>query len=101
MHGLLAGIVIYIQPVSPPAQETYGWGLTRIGIPQIRVDYPGLEGAGVKVAIMDTGIDRNHPDLKQNIIGGINAHAGENQSDYQDYNGHGTHMAGIIAGRVN
>src|SRR5262249_1017150 len=64
-------------------------------------NYPGLDGSGVKVAILDTGVDMNHPDLKQNITGGVNVRAGENQSDYQDDNGHGTHIAGIIAARLN
>jgi len=95
------GIVIYIQPASAPTQETYGWGLEKIGIPDVHEDKPGLDGSGVKVAILDTGVDMNHPDLKQNIIGGINARAGADPSNYQDDNGHGTHIAGIIAARQN
>ncbi len=95
------GIVIYIQPAPAPTQETYGWGLEKIGIPDVHEDKPGLDGSGVKVAILDTGVDMNHPDLKQNIIGGINARAGADPSNYQDDNGHGTHIAGIIAARQN
>jgi subtilisin family serine protease len=95
------GIVIYIQPAPAPSQETYGWGLAQIGIPDVHAAQPGLDGSGVKVALLDTGIDVNHPDLKQNIIGGVNARAGADLSNYQDDNGHGTHIAGIIAGRLN
>jgi subtilisin len=93
------GIVIFIQPAPAPTQEAYGWGLARIGISEIQADYPGLDGSGVKVAILDTGIDINHPDLKPNIIGGVNARAGADPRNYQDDNGHGTHIAGIIAAR--
>ncbi len=47
------------------------------------------------VAVIDTGIDYNHPDLRDNVIDGISFVVGE--KDYLDKNGHGTHVAGIIA----
>jgi subtilisin len=55
-------------------------------------------GGGVKVAVIDTGIDTNHPDLE--VTGGANTVVGENENDFGD-NGlhHGTHVAGIIAAR--
>jgi subtilisin family serine protease len=53
------------------------------------------------VAILDTGIDIGHPERVQKIAGGHNARAGEDPSDFQDFNGHGTHMAGIIAAAWN
>lgn len=53
-------------------------------------------GSNVIVAIMDTGIDKNHDDLKKNIIAGRNFTIGD-KDDYQDEHGHGTHVAGIIA----
>lgn len=56
-------------------------------------------GAGTKVAILDTGIDTDHPDLVANISGGINT-AGT-PSDIEDRNGHGTHVAGIIGAADN
>lgn len=55
-------------------------------------------GEGVKVAVVDTGIDTHHPDLK--VAGGANTVVGEDENDFDD-NGlhHGTHVAGIIAAR--
>jgi subtilisin family serine protease/flagellar hook assembly protein FlgD len=54
-----------------------------------------LKGQGVKVAVLDSGIDLDHEDLAQNIIGGYNAITPG--ASYNDDNGHGTHAAGIIA----
>lgn len=52
-------------------------------------------GAGIKVGIIDTGIDIDHPDLIGNIKGGYNATS--KKKSFNDDNGHGTHVAGIIA----
>lgn len=59
----------------------------------------GYEGEDVVIAVLDTGIEKDHPDLQDRIIGGknfVNYEGGEN--DYNDLNGHGTHVAGTIAG---
>lgn len=63
----------------------------------------GEKGSGIVVAICDTGIDFNHPDLKPNIIGGRNfTPEGWGHDKFDDGNGHGTHVAGTIAanGRI-
>jgi len=52
-------------------------------------------GNGIKVAVIDTGIDVDYPDLMANIKGGYNATS--KKKSYDDDNGHGTHVAGIIA----
>jgi subtilisin family serine protease len=93
--------VIVITPAEPPAEEFYPWGLDTIHVPDVHHEEPGLKGAGVMVAILDTGIDRTHPDLSKSLKGGYNALAGQDPQNYQDDNGHGTHMAGIIAARMN
>jgi subtilisin len=57
------------------------------------------DGHGVKVGVIDSGVATNHPDLK--IAGGRNTVTGENPNDVGDNGGegHGTHVAGIIAAR--
>lgn len=54
------------------------------------------------IAIVDTGIDLNHPDLKDKIVStGFSALKGEEGKPALDDNGHGTHCAGIAAGISN
>ncbi|MFX1252669.1 MAG: S8 family peptidase [Promethearchaeota archaeon] len=52
------------------------------------------EGKGVVVAVVDTGVDKSHPDLKDRVVNSEDF-TGEG---YFDGHGHGTHVAGIIAG---
>ena len=52
---------------------------------------------GVTVAVLDTGVDKNHPELKDVIIGGFNFF--DDSNDFSDFDGHGTHCAGIIAAK--
>lgn len=63
----------------------------------------GHKGKGVKIAIIDTGCDYTHPDLKDRIIGGRNFTNDDEGSPeiFTDYNGHGTHVAGTIAATKN
>ncbi|MDO8473254.1 MAG: S8 family peptidase [Dehalococcoidia bacterium] len=65
-----------------------------------QVDTGADAGSGVKVAIIDTGIDLAHPDLSANIAGGYNVITA-GATPPQDDNGHGTHVAGIIAASDN
>jgi subtilisin family serine protease len=55
----------------------------------------GLDGTGVTVAVLDTGIDTNHPDLADRVTESVNFSAAK---DAIDHFGHGTHVASTIAG---
>ncbi|MEU6512201.1 S8 family serine peptidase [Streptomyces sp. NPDC046942] len=55
----------------------------------------GYTGKGVKVAVLDTGVDTSHPDLKDQVIASRNFSAAK---DAADHFGHGTHVASIVAG---
>jgi subtilisin len=70
--------------------------ITPWGIPHINatdVQQTGVTGVGVKVGVIDTGIDYTHEDLQ--VSGGATFVQGT--MDYIDDNGHGTHVAGTIA----
>ena len=56
----------------------------------------GIDGTGTIVAVIDSGIDKNHPDLIGKVVGEKNFLADEITAD--DLLGHGTMVAGIIAG---
>lgn len=81
------------QPWTPyPQNDEIDWGLKRIGAP---LAWDKLKDKKrVRVGIIDTGIDYNHPDLKSSIRDGICTLDG--QSSYLDDYGHGTHIAGTI-----
>lgn len=81
--------------------ETTPWGVTKINAPAVWQNTSTNKGTGIKVAILDTGIQSNHPDLINNIKGGV-SFAGKpdgstNPRYWTDKNGHGTHVAGIVA----
>ena len=80
--------------VLPPGvnKDEVPWGISRVAAPSA---WSRSKGEGVKVAVIDTGIDCNHPDLKANCAGGYNA---VGSGAPTDDNGHGSHVAGTIAG---
>jgi len=77
------------------------YGVKMHQAPEVWKDSDG--GKGVVIAVLDTGIDTKHPDLKNNIIGGRNfTPEGWSHTNFEDGNGHGTHVAGSICanGRI-
>jgi subtilisin family serine protease len=72
--------------------EVLPWGIDRI---DAEIVHSYNKGSGVKVAVLDTGIDYDHPDLSQRFLGGYDFV--NNDDDPMDDHGHGTHCAGIIA----
>jgi subtilisin family serine protease len=83
--------LITIQDVKQTAQ-TAGWHITIFNLQDL---WKITRGVGIKIAILDSGVDLNHDDLKCNLLSGINFININNPP--QDDNGHGTAMAGIIA----
>ena len=73
------------------------WGLTRMQAEDL---WQRSTGQGVKVAILDTGVKASHPDLRGQVAQGYNAIT-KKPGARSDDNGHGTFLAGMIAGKSN
>jgi subtilisin family serine protease len=73
------------------------WGVGHIGSGSVHDT--GNKGAGVRVAVLDSGIDYGHPELAGSYAGGYDFVNGD--PDPSDDNGHGTHVAGTIAAADN
>lgn len=93
---------VYLPPlkveriVSQLSAEFVDYGIKLIGADKVWSKYTGR---GFKLAILDTGIDFNHLDLKDNIAKANSFVPGENSIN--DSHGHGTHCSGIAAGNKN
>jgi subtilisin len=76
-------------------------GLRRLAAADTANQTLGSKGAGVAVAVLDTGIDLMHPDLRENINTALGTSCIPGAPTPNDDNGHGTHVAGTIAARDN
>ena len=89
--------------VSQPA-EVVPWGVDYIDADAVWslgvsgwVDVNGDGDGEVEVAVIDSGVDVDHPDLVGNIVWGVAVLNGRISSRFSDLNGHGTHVAGTVA----
>lgn len=77
--------------------EPYQWNLTQIFAES---GWAITEGTNdVSIAVLDSGVDPNHEDLKDRILVGYNTF--NDDGEFYDEHGHGTHVAGIIAASTN
>jgi subtilisin family serine protease len=87
---------VRIKGVKPQPAQILTWNIDRV---DAEVSWGISTGDPIKVGVIDTGIDLKHPDLQENIKGGYNAIYPWKSPN--DDNGHGTHIAGIIAALNN
>jgi subtilisin len=87
--------------VEPLIGDEYinSWGVSRIFADVAHAS--GNKGAGVRVAVLDTGIDDTHPDIDDNFKGGYDFVFNDNAPFDDSWNSHGTHIAGTIAAEEN
>ena len=95
-YKLLPHIREDIYGLSPEDAQILGWEIKKFNISDL---WKYSTGKGVKVAVVDTGCDLDHRDLKNNIIQGKNFI--QPNKDPVDDNSHGTHCAGSIAAENN
>ncbi|MCP8305061.1 MAG: S8 family serine peptidase [archaeon] len=87
-----------LSPSIIPNDQYYGsqWHLEKILAPEA---WDISRGAGITVAVLDSGVDPDHPDLASKLIQGYNFY--NNNEDTGDVYGHGTKVAGVVAALTN
>jgi thermitase len=88
-----------IVPAALAVNDSYmgsEWHLAKIGAPAA---WDSSLGRGVTIAVLDSGVNVNHPDLKDRIVPGYNLY--NNNTDVTDVCGHGTAVAGTAAATTN
>ncbi|WP_297127554.1 S8 family peptidase [Thermococcus sp.] len=89
-------------PTQP--SQVIPWGIDRINAPDVWNITTGASNGVIEVAVLDTGVDWDHPDLAANIAWGVSTIGGvvsTDPADWYDGNGHGTHVIGTIAALNN
>jgi len=90
------------EAASGPTMASGDWGLTRIGVPQAK-----RTGKGVNVYVFDSGVNTRHEEFEKRAVptlawsatqGRTTACVASDRDCADDYMGHGTHVAGIVAG---
>jgi major intracellular serine protease len=93
---LLPHIVKEYYGLTPHDPQQKGWEITKL---EVDKQWIKSRGDDVTIAVIDTGCDYNHPDIKDNIIGGFNVL--NNTDNFMDDNGHGSHVCGTICATDN
>jgi subtilisin family serine protease len=98
-----------VRASADPNDQLFGqqWAFTRV--PYVNAwAADGTQGAGVTVAVIDTGVQGNHPDLSGQVLTGAHFLHSDNGEPVEpgaggtdDSNGHGTHVSGTIAAKSN
>ena len=90
---LLVGIAA--TPAYAETIRSKQWHLEAMGAEEI---WQLSTGKGVTVAVIDSGVDDTNPDLLGQVLKGKDLAPAEDGDEHSDYDGHGTGMAGLIAG---
>ncbi|MGW6395859.1 type VII secretion-associated serine protease mycosin [Streptomyces sp. NPDC055103] len=93
----LGMLLVGIASVPAHAEGTRGqqWHLDAFGAEEI---WQLSRGEGVIVALIDSGVDKDNPDLQGQVLKGKDFAPDDSGDEYTDQDGHGTSMAGLIAG---
>lgn len=78
-----------------PFGDVGNWNLVRSKAPAA---WDIAKGSGAEVAVIDSGIDASHPDLRGRLVGGVDCTPGCGPGSVADDEGHGTHVAGLACG---
>jgi type VII secretion-associated serine protease mycosin len=94
LTGGIAAFLVAVPPASADSVRDRQWHLKYLNVAEAHAQ---TQGDGVIVAVVDTGVNANHPDLVGNVLPGVDI-TGATPNGSTDTNGHGTGMAGLIVG---
>ncbi len=94
MAGLLLFLIMPAMPARADAVRDAEWHLAFLDMARV---HQITQGEGVTVAVIDNGINGNHPDLAGNVLPGISLLPSHPGNGWDDTDAHGTAMAGLIA----
>ncbi|MCD4820546.1 MAG: S8 family serine peptidase [Methanococcoides sp.] len=104
---VLENIILSLPPVTEESTDNPGvpvdlWNHQVIGVDAARA--LGLDGAGVRIGLIDTGINPNHPDLEDRLTAWAEFDSEgekvESLPHETHYRGHGTHIASVMVGEI-
>ena len=84
-------VFISIEKKDTQSSQIIDWGVSEVNAPDV---WNNCTGTGIKIAVVDTGISKKHTDL--DVAGGVSLVGDKSSKKWDDDNGHGTHVAGII-----
>ncbi|WBB97134.1 S8 family serine peptidase [Solwaraspora sp. WMMA2080] len=92
--GLLGTVPLPAGPAQADETRDQSWHVEAMRLPEA---HRITQGEGVTVAVVDTGVDASHPDLRDNVLPGADLHDRDSKG-HVDRRNHGTGMASLIAG---
>ena len=92
--GLLGTVPLPAGPAQADETRDQSWHVEAMRLPEV---HEITQGEGVTVAVVDTGVDASHPDLRNNVLPGADLHDRDSKG-HVDRRNHGTGMASLIAG---
>ncbi|PZF91656.1 type VII secretion-associated serine protease mycosin, partial [Micromonospora endophytica] len=95
--SVLTAMSLTATPASADSIRDDSWHLKALDLAEV---HKTSQGEGVVVAVVDSGVNADHPDLRGNVLPGIDFAVEENKGrvDREDGGGHGTGVASLIAG---
>jgi len=95
--ALVTALVAVAIPAGPVWADSVRDRQWQLGFLRAAEAHRYSQGAGIVVAVVDTGVDGTHPDLVGNVLSGTDVQPGATGDGRTDTDGHGTAMAGLIA----